>query len=378
MPKIVGLGCADGLQRARPGIEAALGVVIALGISMGCSVDTTGLATTPDAGAVTVGDAAGSGSGGKPSDAAFSGSGGKAGSGGAPGDGGKTGSGGIAASGGATATGGVADSGGSNVPGSGGVSDRAGAVGSGGPSSSGGSGGSGGTVASIGGAAGQAAGGRAGSSSAGGGGAGAGGSGTGGASCGPTSCADGCCMEGTCVRGHTNDRCGMGGVACGACTHCFKCSSQGRCDLDPGSTWNVVCGSATIQSTSANGTVWDPQFGMGGVGSGDFTGTPPDPVCQFLSGTTLQKQTAIQVDTLTPTWNTVISPGNSSVKTLMSTASRWSVRIVDDDGGGAFSLPEEICQVTPSPTAEDFSAGQLSFDSVGRCVHLSLQLVCAM
>ena len=186
-------------------------------------------------------------------------------------------------------------------------------------------------------------------------------------------------MGATCVRDHTADHCGVGGVACAMCAHCFKCSASGSCDLDPVSTWNVVCGSATIDATTATGAAWDPNSGQGGPGGpGNSTASLPDPVCEYLTGATLQKQTATQTDTLTPVWNAVITPAASSAKTLMSTVTRWSVRIIDDDATGAFSSSDDICQVTPTLTADDFSAGQVTFDSVGRCAHLALQLVCAM
>ena len=138
---------------------------------------------------------------------------------------------------------------------------------------------------------------------------------------------------------------------------------------------------ATIEATNAFGTAWDPTNGQGGPGGpGASNGTLPDPICQYLTGVTLQKQTTALTDTLTPMWGAVISPGTTSAKTLMSMASRWSVKIVDDDGSsfGGFSSSEDICQVTPAPTDQDFAAGQLTFDNVGRCTHVALQLICAM
>jgi len=184
------------------------------------------------------------------------------------------------------------------------------------------------------------------------------------------------------VRDHAADHCGMGGVACGMCARCFKCSATGSCDVDPMSTWSVLCDSATIDATTATGGAWDPNSGPGSGGPGgpgnSNGSTLPDPVCQYLMGTTIQKQTAAQTDTLTPMWNAVVSPTAISAKTLMSTVTRWSVKIVDDDAQGGFSSSDDICEVEPTVTSDDFAAGQLDFDKVGRCAHLSLQLACAM
>lgn len=370
---------ADGV---RMGIRMALAAVVALGVCAGCSVDTHGLGGKVDAGALGVGDAAPTGSGGRVADAAVD----------AVGSGGKPDGGGVA-SGGLSGTGGVVGTGGATL-GNGGVAGTGGALGGGGMKGSGGVGGdaasgrggtasSGGAAGGMGGAAGK--GGHAGSAGGKGGGGAGGGGGAAIPVCDASTCANGCCMGTTCVRDRTVEHCGMGGVACAACDHCFKCSSSGSCELDPASTWNVICGAATIESTQANGTMWDPSTGQGGPGTGGpgtggpgtGTGTLPDPVCQFVSGVTVQRQTAIAMDTLMPAWNAVVS-STSSAKTLMSTTSRWSVTIVDDDGGGTFVLGDNICQVTPSLTVEDFSTGKLTFENVGRCVTLSLQLVCAM
>ncbi|HEX2658985.1 MAG TPA: hypothetical protein VHU40_11965, partial [Polyangia bacterium] len=339
---------------ARSGIWFIAGVVMmgALVVSVGqsgCSVDMAGLGSSlDDGGALGVGDVR-AGSGGQTSDAAVTGTGGNPGSGGIASTGGVApsggssggkigGSGGSSATGGKVGTGGAATGGvmatGGDTPGTGGVTASGGVVGGGGQMNTGGAGASGGSaggsVMSVGGAGGRATGGR------GGGAGGKGGGGGAAVTCGPSTCADGCCMGTTCVRNTTNDRCGMGGAACAACGKCFKCSAAGSCDLDPASIWNVVCGSATIDATMANGQEWDQGVGPGGLGGpgSSNNGGLPDPVCQYLTGATVQKQTSTLSDTLMPAWNAVISPAATSAKTLMSSTSRWSVKIIDDDTTG--------------------------------------------
>ena len=194
--------------------------------------------------------------------------------------------------------------------------------------------------------------------------------------CGPKTCPDGCCDNtGKCVAGRSLDRCGDKGVACATCGKCQICNGSGTCDVDPSSTWDVVCYSATIASTQPSGMTWDPR------GSA-VDGVAPDPFCQFempansLTGARVSPSIA---DTYTPTWNYDITPNAKPIKAadLMSSVKTWRLWIGDDDGCNARGcMGQEICEIDQPLTAGSLLAGQLVEKNVGSCLSLTVKFVC--
>jgi hypothetical protein len=209
--------------------------------------------------------------------------------------------------------------------------------------------------------------------------AGAGGSGgAGGApppACGPKTCASGCCDgSGNCVTGRSNDSCGHGGVACAACGGCLLCNASGTCDVDPSSTWDIVCGSASVKATQPNGATWDPPGGPPGS-------TNPDPFCQFeMPANTANGAASPTIpNTFTPVWNYDVTPNHNPIKAsdLMSTNKTWRLWIGDDDGCTARGcVAQEICEIDQPLPASALVAGQLTRDNVGSCISLTVKFVC--
>lgn len=203
--------------------------------------------------------------------------------------------------------------------------------------------------------------------------------GTGGAQgCGPSTCPGGCCNGNNCLTGNRgNRRCGSGGVACSVCDSCFSCVS-GECQLDPGSAWTVTCSSASIEPTR-DGVLWDPLAielppVLRDILPGD--GVRPDPFCELRVDGQAQNRTAVLQDTSNPVWDEAITSPDTvwTAAQLMSPATGWTVFVGDDDGSPR--LVQDICEVSPAPTASDFAAGALTFSSQGSCTRLTLQLSC--
>jgi hypothetical protein len=212
--------------------------------------------------------------------------------------------------------------------------------------------------------------------------AGSGGSGgAGGATppaCGPKTCANGCCdATGKCVAGRTTDSCGHGGAACAPCGGCMLCNASGACDVDPSSTWDVVCVSAVVAPTQPNGQTWDPK-------SNGPNGPNPDPFCQFEmpANTTNPNQGASSptiVDSFTPMWNYDVTPASGPIKAsdLMSTAKTWRLWIGDDDGCTARGcVGQEICEIDQPLPASALVTGQLTRQNLASCISLTVKFVC--
>jgi hypothetical protein len=351
-----------------------------------CSVDNSGLgvaempvlphdsgATTGAAGAQgSGGDQGGGGNGtttGVGGNVATGGSGGATGTAGDPGAGGAAagagGDQGAAGDQGGAGTGGAAgDQGGAGAGGAAGTQGNAGATGTGGDQS-----GTGGAVGT------QGNGGATGTGGAGGKG------GAGGApppACGPKTCTDGCCdATGKCVTSRSAAKCGNGGAACAPCGGCLLCNSSGACEVDPSSTWDIVCGSATVKPTQPNGATWDPHMSTP-------DGTNPDPFCQFeMPANTLNpllgKSSPTIMDSFTPMWNYDVTPGGNAIKAsdLMSTAKTWRLWIGDDDGCNARGcVGQEICEIDQPAPASAFVAGEITRQNLGSCISVTMKLVC--
>ena len=255
----------------------------------------------------------------------------------------------------------------------------AGGAATGGDSGSAGAAGSQGTAGTSGGQGGAGSSGAAGSA----GGSGSGGAGgTGGAAgspppaCSSKTCPHGCCDSGgRCVTNRSVNQCGNGGAACSACGGCQLCSGAGTCDIDPSSTWRVVCGQATIAMTQPNGANWDPR--MGAVG-----GTEPDPFCEFempAGSLTNAKVSPTVTDSFSPVWNYDVTPNSQPIKAadLMSTAKTWRLWVGDDDGcNGHGCAGQEICAINQPLAASVLKAGQLTEKNIASCTSLTVSFVC--
>ena len=154
------------------------------------------------------------------------------------------------------------------------------------------------------------------------------------------------------------------------------CSATGACDVDPASTWDIVCGSAVIAPTQPNGATWDPP----GLGP---NGTNPDPFCQFEmpAGTTNPNQgksSPTIPDTFTPVWNYDVTPsGPIKASDLMSTTKTWRLWIGDDDGctaRGCFG--QEICEIDQPLPADALISGQLTKQHLMSCISMTIKFVC--
>ncbi|MES1172352.1 MAG: C2 domain-containing protein [Bacteroidota bacterium] len=361
-------------------VAIAVGLVFAALWGTACSLDSQGLGASsadagkPDAasdsGPAGTGGRAGTGTGGG---APVTGTGGgiglDAGTGGM-GEGGAAGTGGRASTGGNLGTGGGnpatgganPGTGGDNSPGTGGTNPGTGGAATGGAATGGG--GTGGAATG-----GVGTGGRMGT----------GGAGTGGAAptCNANNCANGCCNGTTCVTNRTNMRCGPGGAACAPCGACYQCSdASGACALSPGARWDVLCASATFAPTKPGNVLWDSN-------AGSVAGALPDAYCQFTleasgMGGGQQGRTSLVMDSLAPVWNQSLVPStgtNITYSLLSAQPTRWSVSVIDDDGGAAND--DTLCTVTPRLTAADFAAGAVTFPATQSCNSLTLHLVCA-
>jgi len=200
--------------------------------------------------------------------------------------------------------------------------------------------------------------------------------------CGPKTCATGCCDGDRCVTQHANDKCGANGAACAKCNSCFRCGNAGACEVDPMSTWKVVCVSATLASTKSNFQTWDDQFQTGGGPGGPGSGGPgsvtsylPDPVCALSTGNNekVVGSTVIVDDSTSAKWNETITPSPLTAAQLMSQSTPWAISVSDDDGRDGTEL---ACRVTPQLTTSDFVSTDVSFTNVQSCLTLNVRVVC--
>jgi hypothetical protein len=193
--------------------------------------------------------------------------------------------------------------------------------------------------------------------------------------CGPKTCPTGCCDGTTCVPGRSTTRCGNGGGACSTCGTCLLCTTAGACDVDPSSTWNIVCGQATLAASPPGGGTWDPR-------TASANGTNPDPFCEFeMPAASLGNagSTIVLPDTFTPVWNTDVTPGGRSIKAkdLMSPSGNWRLWVGDDDGctvRGCVALP--ACQINQPLAASALISGQLVATNLQSCVSLTVKFLC--
>jgi hypothetical protein len=372
-------------------------------VSLGCSIDDTGLAetsvklqrdgggtggsvaatssggTTGSGGTTAAGGASGSGgtvaTGGATGEGGTTGSGGATGTGGATGDGGATGTGGMSGSGGTTGSAGATATGTGGTTASGGTTGSGGVTGSGGTMATGGTTGTGGTTAS-GGASGTAG-------ATGSGGTTGGTGGGGGMKCGPGNC-DGCCSSnGQCVRNVTAKQCGSMGAACTTCAPCEICSgsgaSAGACAIDPSSQWTIVAESAQVSMTPPGGGTWDPMHG-------DEGGSAPDLFCEYenpandVSPTTAGVTDTV-TDVFTANWDQTITPPGVSVSAaaLMASKPVWRIWVGDEDcttPNNCGTLGQIACSYQQSLSAASLESGQAVISNFQNCVSLTLSLVC--
>jgi hypothetical protein len=152
-------------------------------------------------------------------------------------------------------------------------------------------------------------------------------------------CLTGCCTAAGCQDGTDANACGKGAAACTSCGYGRNCTGQ-ACVLDESSLWDFFAASAVVPLTRQNGDYWDPFYGL------------PDPYVKAYSslGTASHTgQTAVQQDTLTPTWNESPLKGISA-KELLSNLSVefWDSDYDADDLMGG-------CRIGLAPTAFDGS-----------------------
>ena len=218
-----------------------------------------------------------------------------------------------------------------------------------------------------------------GGASTGGTGNGAGGSGVGGMvggagggpplPCGPATCMNGCCEDNVCITNRTANQCGNGGGACAKCAKCFRCGTANSCEVDPASPWKLVCASAMVSATKADGSVWDAVAAMS-----DPKSAPPDPFCQLKLDASTTVMTSIKKDTVIPVWNESITPNTPpTASRLMSQSSPWSISLYDDDSSGM----DTICQFNPQFGPAHFTSGTVAL-SAALCPSVTINLSCAL
>jgi hypothetical protein len=194
--------------------------------------------------------------------------------------------------------------------------------------------------------------------------------------CGPGSCPNGCCLDGRCVSGRATSECGTGGGSCRPCGGCEICSASGTCDIDPASSWDVVCVSAVLAPTLPNGQPWDP---------GNGADKPaPDPFCQLeevanqVDSATGKSTNTIQ-DTYTPSWNFDVTPAGHPMPAskLLSTSAPWRIWVGDDDGCNATGcFGQEACEIDQPLPASALSTGQLTVQNRQSCLSFTVKFVC--
>jgi hypothetical protein len=203
--------------------------------------------------------------------------------------------------------------------------------------------------------------------------AGTGGAGGAAPTCGLGTCPNGCCDNGRCMAGRSVDHCGTGGVTCEPCGGCQVCNDAGFCDVDPASTWDIICAQATIAMSPPGGGTWDPH-----TSGGD--GTAPDPFCEFEMPAHMVTAATAGVtptlpDTFTPVWNADVTPQGKAIKAsdLMSTSKTWRLWVGDADG---CCTGQEICEIDQPLTAGALLAGQVVHENLMSCLSLTVKFVC--
>lgn len=329
-------------------------VAVSAWLTLGCSVDQTGLGSMPklnrDAGFDAV-----------------TGTGGQA-SGGTNGSGG-SGSGGAVIGTGGTGTGGTSDSTG-GTPGATGGGTGEGGMADGATGGTMGEGGAGGGDA---GAAG-AAGGPGGMTGTGGRG------GAGGTRCSSFNCM-GCCAGSVCVTATSAQQCGARGAACTACGPCQQCGATGQCAIDPTSQWTIVAQSAQVTHSPPLGTTWDPAHG-------DVGGSAPDLFCEYENPTgdvspTTAGVTSTVTDVYSASWNETITPAGVTVSAsaLMATKPAWRIWVGDEDcafpNATTCSSGQTACSYQQPISAAALMSGGLTISNVQSCVSLNLMFICS-
>jgi hypothetical protein len=385
--------------------RSVVGAGLLVAVSLGCSVDDSGLAGTSEklqrdggggGGLAMTGSGGGVGTGGVNGGGGSVGTGGVTGgggtiaggtggtpgtggmsaTGGAPGSGGALGAGGVMATGGVTGAGGTPSTGGTTgsgaAPGTGGATSTGGMTGTGGATSTGGSPGTGGTPGT---------GGQMGTG------------GAGGTKCGSGNC-DGCCSaDGQCVKTTSAKQCGSMGAACVACAPCEICSTQTSsgmgpptpgsggvaCAIDPTSQWTIVAVSGQVTMSPPGGGTWDPAHG-------DEGGSAPDLFCEYenpandVSATTAGVTDTV-TDVFTANWDETITPPGVTVSAsaLMAQKPAWRIWVGDEDcvsPDNCGTLGQIACSYQQPITAASLESGQVTISNYQSCVSLTLQLVC--
>jgi hypothetical protein len=165
---------------------------------------------------------------------------------------------------------------------------------------------------------------------------------------------------------------GQGGNNECVCNPCQRCSSDGECEIDPASRWEIWCISAGVAATPSGLESWDPP--------GDPTNGPaPDPYCQFdLDASTVTPAstgiTPTIPDIFTPNWNQDVIAGAD----LMNVSAKWLLTVGDDDGCSpdGVCVGQPICQLGPPMDPVWLSDGMVTVQGLQSCRTLSLKLVC--
>ncbi|HEX3697332.1 MAG TPA: hypothetical protein VH374_18300 [Polyangia bacterium] len=171
----------------------------------------------------------------------------------------------------------------------------------------------------------------------------------------------------------------QGQLGCTPCGPCEICGSDGTCQIDPASRWEIVCVSAGIAAAPPDGDKWDPE-------ATTSAGAAPDPYCQFdtLSGgdggPDTTDVTTTLADTFTPTWNQVITPAGQTISAadLLDPPAMWSLTVIDDDDCDSDQgcVAETICTLSPPMNASWLADGSVSTAVAPSCSTLTLRLVC--
>jgi hypothetical protein len=179
-----------------------------------------------------------------------------------------------------------------------------------------------------------------------------------------------------CVAPSTQ-QCGRGGVECVACGPCQTCTAAGSCDIDPASTWDIVCVSAKLASTQPNGAAWDPS-------APGPNGPLPDPFCQYerVSGLVDPSNAAVTstiTDTLTPMWSQNVTPAANppTASWLLSSSTGWRLWVGDDDGCTASGcVAQEACEIDGPLPKSALETGTLVIENRASCVQLYVKFNC--
>jgi hypothetical protein len=163
-----------------------------------------------------------------------------------------------------------------------------------------------------------------------------------------------------------------------ACSPCQRCASDGTCELDPASRWEIWCVSAGVTATPSGLESWDQP--------GDpSTGTAPDPYCQFDLDAAMVVPASTGItptmpDTFTPSWNQPVIAGGQTISgaELTSATAKWLLTVGDDDGctPDVGCIGQPICQLGPPMDPVWLSDGMVTVQGLQSCRTLSLKLLC--